>query len=195
MLYTAKTWDKDSPQRGIKCFTKYNKFKDPRRNAKIYKILSHLYDDSEYSIWIDANIELKVPYREMIDLLGDKDIAVLRHPERSCLYQEADVCQQWKKDDYNLIEEQIQRYIKEGFKEKQGLWFCGVIIRRHTGAIKRLNEQWWAEICRGSVRDQISFPYVFKDVVQTIDVPDFRNNKYFVRRGHDYSSKQKEARI
>ena len=35
-----------------------------------------------------------------------------------------------------------------------------MILRRHTDAIRRLNEAWWNEIVRGSRRDQLSFNYV-----------------------------------
>jgi hypothetical protein len=35
-----------------------------------------------------------------------------------------------------------------------------VILRRHTDAIRHLNEAWWNEIVRGSRRDQLSFNYV-----------------------------------
>jgi hypothetical protein len=47
-----------------------------------------------------------------------------------------------------------------------------------------LNEKWWAEICRGSSRDQISFPYVYRDKVNYLDTVDPFDNKYFTRKGH-----------
>ena len=180
MIYTANTWGETNRMKGIKCFTDYDKFKDPRRNAKIYKVLSHLFIETEHSIWIDANVELKVPYRTLIGLLGDKDIAVFKHTDRDNINDEAHVCQQWNKDDYDTIQEQIERY---NYKEK-GLGACFILIRRHTEKIKRLNEQWWAEICRGSVRDQISFPYVFRDNVRYIEIDNMLDNKYFKRYGH-----------
>lgn len=182
MIYTANTWGKDKPAEGIKCFSRYNHFKDSRRNAKIYKVLSHLYIKDEYSIWIDANIELKVSEQELIDLLGEEEIAAFPHPYFDCLFDEANACMAWKKDDPEIIKKQIERY--KNFPKHAGLWACGVLIRKHTERIKRLNEQWWAEICRGSVRDQISFPYVFKDIVKTLEPVDLLNNKYFKRYGH-----------
>ena len=41
-----------------------------------------------------------------------------------------------------------------------GLVEAPVILRRHTAAIRALNEAWWAELVRGSRRDQLSFNYV-----------------------------------
>lgn len=34
---------------------------------------------------------------------------------------------------------------------------------------QRLNEQWWSEICRGSFRDQLSFPYTLGKVSKYIE--------------------------
>jgi len=45
----------------------------------------------------------------------------------------------------------------------------GVLIRKHTDRVKRLNERWWAEICRGSLRDQISFPFVWNGHAAYLD--------------------------
>jgi hypothetical protein len=138
-------------------------FKESRRNAKIHKIMPHLYVDTDISIWLDANISLNITPEEMVKLwLNDgNDIAVCRHFERDCLYQEAEVCKTYKLDDPKVIDEQVARYKKNGYPERNGMPECGVIVRRHTPEINRLNERWWAEICRGSSRDQISFAYCF----------------------------------
>jgi hypothetical protein len=36
----------------------------------------------------------------------------------------------------------------------------GFIIKRNNEKVNRLMEAWWAEICRWSYRDQVSFPVV-----------------------------------
>ena len=180
MIYTAITNQFDIPRNSIKCFTEYNKFKSPVLNAKIYKILSHLFIDDEYSIWIDGNLFLKVEEKELIKLLGDKDIAVFQNPYRDNIYEEADECKRLKLDDNKIIDEQIKRY----GNSVEGLGACYLIIRRNTKEIKRLNEKWWAEICRGSVRDQISFPYVFRDNVKYLPKRNPFDNKFFSRIGH-----------
>jgi hypothetical protein len=43
-----------------------------------------------------------------------------------------------------------------------GLSECCLHLPRHTDAIKEFNEAWWEEICRCSVRDQISFDYIVR---------------------------------
>lgn len=154
----------DSEQDSLLWDTKdcYDKFTEPRRNAKIHKVLPHLFVDTDISIWLDANISLNVSPEELVKLwLGDDDIAVCEHFERTCLYVEAEVCKTCQLDDPKLIDAQMARYKKEGYPENNGMAECGVIIRRHTPEVARCNEKWWAEICAGSSRDQLSFAYSF----------------------------------
>lgn len=149
----SDTWD---------CKKPYDKFKDNRRNSRIQKIMPHLFVDTEYSIYLDGNIRLKVPAQKLIDeYLKDKDIAVIRHIGRDCIYDEAQACINLQKGDPLEIAEQIKKYAKAGWKEHAGLAECGVIIRRHTKKVKGWNEKWWAHYCRYSERDQISFPIAF----------------------------------
>ncbi len=184
MIYTALSGNKDAPRDDIPCFTDYEKFLNPARNAKIAKILPHLFMQTEWSIWVDANIHLKVPAEVLLEKLGDAEIGVFPHPDRKCLYDEAQKCIEWKKDDPATIKNQVERYIQEGFPENSGLAACGVLVRKHTEKINRLNERWWAEICRGSVRDQISFPYVYRDSIKYFEPVNLWDNQYFYRHGH-----------
>lgn len=180
MIYTAITGNKDYPREDVLCFGSYDKFKDPCLNAKIYKVLPHLFLNDEWTVWIDGNLHLKVEERELINLTDGHDIAVFTHPYRPDIYSEAKEIKRLGLDNKDIVNAQIKRY---GDNVK-GLGACYLIIRKNTPEINRLNEKWWAEICRGSRRDQISFPYVFGDVVKYIDYQDPFDNKYFTRKGH-----------
>ena len=182
MIYTAISGERDKIRTDIKCFTDYNKFKDEVMNAKIYKVLPHKYIDSPYSIWVDGNLFLKKNYIDYINLLGDADIAVFENPYRDCLFDEIDECIRLGLDSRSVLEAQRGRY--KGFPRHSGLGNCALIIRRHTEQIKVLNEAWWAEICSGSRRDQISFPIVFNDVVKYLPKVAPFDNEYFIRKGH-----------
>lgn len=185
MIYTAVTNEKDKPRTDVKCFSEYDRFKDPRLNAKIYKILSHQFIDSEWSVWIDGNLKLKVTEKDLIEMTKPYDVGVFRHPWRDCLYEEANECQRLGLDDSNIIEEQIKRYRDAGCPKNSGLGACFLIVRRHTPKVCQFNEEWWAEICRGSVRDQISFPYVFgEDVKYFPRQINIKNNDFFRRKVH-----------
>lgn len=136
-------------------------FADAGRNAKIHKVLAHQYfPDQEYSLYVDGSILLNASPRDLIEsYLGEYDLVVHRHPDRDCLYREAETCVQYGLDSQDLIGAQVERYRREGYPEGNGLCELSVILRRHTDRVAKLNQLWWNEIERGSKRDQISFPY------------------------------------
>lgn len=176
--YTVITGDKDEVRKkeGITYFINaYDKFKDDRRNSRIQKMLPHLYFNSEYSIYLDGNIELLVTPEELIEKhLKDYDIALFKHPTRDCLYDEAITCARLRLDDAETIIEQVKAYEDSGYQKHKGLVECGIIIRRHTQKVKELNECWFAHYCRYSRRDQISFMKCADEVgipIKVIDDP------------------------
>lgn len=156
--------DRPKRLRGWQARALHQGFADPSRNAKIHKILSHVYfPDKLYTLWIDGSvsIEFSFPVHELISrYLGDCDLALFQHYRRTCLYQEAQHCIHARVDDPDTIRRQAQAYTREGYPANAGLSECSVLLRRHTEAIKAFNEAWWDEIQRGSRRDQLSFAYV-----------------------------------
>lgn len=163
--YTAICGSYDHDRSDVLVFRDHqaNKFKEPVLNAKVYKILPHQFVDAPVRIWMDGNIYPRKPAETLVDeLLGDFDIAVFKHPWRSCVYEEYPRARQripqthWK-----LIDAQIEKYKKEGMPLGFGLAECGVILSRASDVTREFFERWWAEISRFSWRDQISFPYVW----------------------------------
>jgi len=134
----------------------------PVRCARKRKILSHKYIDTEYSIWVDSNLELLVnPTKLCQEYLVKTDIAMFGHPHRKNIYEEARECLRPVaiRDKPIIINTQVRRYRKEGF-DLDLLMSTGVLLRRHTEEVKEFNELWWEEVRKGSHRDQLSFPYV-----------------------------------
>ncbi len=154
--------DQDIHSEDWKVLKACDKFKNPVLNAKIHKILAHKYCDTDYIIWVDGNIQLLVDPAELIEQLGDKDLALFNHPGRDDIYDEADACVALKKGDLLEIAEQIKEYAKREYPRHTGLCECGVIVRRNNEKTNALFEKWWAEITRYSERDQLSFPMVIK---------------------------------
>jgi hypothetical protein len=151
-----------SPPWSLEPFTETHP--DPVRTARRCKVLSHkLFPGVEYSLWIDGNVTVlsSSSLTSLIDqYLDGVDLCVFRHPQRSCLFAEAEVCKHKRLDDPVIIDAQVARYRSEGVPENLGLVESCVILRRHTPAIARFNEGWWDEMKNGSRRDQISFNYV-----------------------------------
>jgi len=130
-----------------------------RRNAKIYKILPHLFADSEYSIWIDDNINLPDHPQEMItQCLQKHDLAVFGISCCKTINDQLDKIKKLKKESSKLIDAQVASYREEGCPLDQAAG--GIILRHHTPEIARFNLSWWEQICKWSSRDQLSFPYV-----------------------------------
>jgi len=151
---------------------------DPCRVAKFCKVMAPWYwwIGGDYSVWVDGSITLNegTDFDALVaEHLKDADIAVMRHPHRTCVYQEAEACITRGKDGAQVIEQQVSRYMNDGYPSNYLLSETGVLIRRHTVNVKRFCSMWWDEIVRGSRRDQISFPYVaWKLKIPYVQIPE-----------------------
>lgn len=139
-------------------------YRDPRRLAKFFKVLPHLFFESyDYSFWMDANAIIKKDVVLLVDryLIAEKNqIAFFPHKKRRCVYEEMSECIRWGKDSRDVISRQVCRYKVFGYPENNGLIVGTFIMRRHNHVdVKRLMEKWWEEIDSFSVRDQLSFNY------------------------------------
>jgi hypothetical protein len=131
-----------------------------RLEAKFYKINSHdAIPQADISIWVDGNISPRINIDQVLDILGDNDLVIYRHPQRDCVYSEGQECIKRGLDSPEVIKKQLDRYRSEGYPEHYGLYCGGMIIRRHTKEIQEFNKLWWDEIINNSIRDQISLPY------------------------------------
>ena len=149
---------------------------DPNRSAKFYKMNPQfVLPDYQYTIWFDACLHPNYfDVEALVDsVLGSSEIALFAHPERSCLYQEATVCIEHKRDSVERITTQINRYRALNFPESYGLYAGGFLVRpQHNPRSQALNELWWREIVHGSRRDQLSFPYVARELaIKPIVIP------------------------
>lgn len=181
----------------------YDRFTSGRRNSRIQKILAHQFIDSEYSLWLDANLALKVPAQRLVDeWLKDYDIAVWKHPERDCIYDEAMICAKGQLDDPEVIIEQVKSYEDRGYPKHNGLGEANMVLRRHTKKVERFNNAWWSEYCRHSVRDQLAFMYAADQEgirVNFIDPAARKGNPYvdWARKGDTATviAKQRESYV
>lgn len=162
-LYSANIGDYDQPRQDVFTFTE-DKLNNPRLSSRMYKMLPHKFFDTEWTIWMDGTFW--APHWEELwheVMASGREIAVFAHPERDCVYEEAKEVIRLKLDHPNIVNEQMARYQSAGYPRKNGMAACGFIIRKNTPEVNRLNEAWWAEYCTGSRRDQLSFPFIFRD--------------------------------
>ena len=170
-------------------------FKDSRRQARMVKWLIHKFvPEYEYTLWIDSNVQLRTPVIELIrSYLYKNDIAVFKHKDRNCVYEEAKDCLLQKLDYDDIITEQMANYATEDYPKDNGLTETTVVLRRHTKEIEQFNEALWAELCLHSKRDQLCFDYMvwklglkvenFPGVLQRQDIkPD--TSEHFIKIKH-----------
>lgn len=139
----------------------YTHVNSTRRTARWHKTNpQELFPDYQYTIWIDGTIELLVPPEELVkQYLKYADMAVLNHPDRNCIYDEAEVCKIMKLDDPEIIDKQMARYKTEGYPKKNGLAETKIVLRRNIPETIAFSLAWSKEIKENSLRDQLSFDY------------------------------------
>lgn len=160
-VYTSICGSKDIPIEQkypiIGFIDAFDKFKDPRRNSRIHKIMPHKYIESEFSIYLDGNMKLLIPPEEVIKrYMTGYDMALFAHGCRDCIYDEAMECAKLKLDDPEIIIEQAKYYEDHEYAKHKGLLQGGFIVRRNNARTQAFNEAWWADYCRFSRRDQLS---------------------------------------
>lgn len=137
-------------------------FDNPIIESRKYKILPHLFIDTEYSLYIDANIQLKKSPLEYMNRYWVRgDTLLIPHPDRDCIYREAAACILGDKDLAQRLINQVDIYSKCGCPEHAGLFFGGMIGRRHLEKeVIIFEEEWWQHFQKYSRRDQISLGYL-----------------------------------
>lgn len=124
----------------------------------------------EYDAWLyhDGNIQITSQwvYDRCIELFnGNIEWAGIKHQWRNSAFEEIDwmLKAAWVHD-YEVLP--WYRYLlSQGYtsleQQKQGFLFeTGIIFRRHTGNVKKVNDIWWWSIDEGYVkRDQFSLMY------------------------------------
>ncbi|MCG8326118.1 MAG: DUF616 domain-containing protein [Chitinophagales bacterium] len=139
--------------------------KDPVRSSRYFKLLPHLFlPDYEISIWHDASIQfysydIISRLRQVLD--KKSSLAVLGHPYRNCIYEEAKWCINNNKDAVPFIKKTVSILHKSEYPKHHGLAVCGLIARKHHDpVIIAFSNSWWTFYQQNSRRDQLSFNFI-----------------------------------
>ena len=139
---------------------------DNARRNRFHKLLPHrLFPEYEWSLYLDANIELRSDPIAFLDRYCDLGPAffLFSHPARSTIAEELGACLTKRKDDALLMMRQVSRYLESGFQHAFPLTENNVLLRRHNDpGLAALNEAWWEEVKSNSGRDQLSLPFVLE---------------------------------
>ena len=140
------------------------------------------------SLWVDGNILPMTSPQALVErYLDGCDLALHPHPQRGFLFDEAVAVIDQGKDATATVLAQMLRYAHAGVPATAGVYAGGAILRRHTPAVGELEKTWWAEIARGSYRDQLSLPYALS--THGVEVAEFESDVWlgplFQYRAHD----------
>lgn len=132
---------------------------NPRRTARFVKTHPQLYaHDYEYVVWIDANIIPLGGILPYVTLFRESraDLGVIAHPIRSSWLDEAQECIRIKADDPKLLQMQIDDYKHLNTPHANLIETNILISQPKNPKTTRFFASWWAEICKFSLRDQVS---------------------------------------
>lgn len=121
--------------------------------------------DVEASIWMDASI---TPDPDFIDraesALGDDDWVMVKHPWRSCIYDEANYSAGLARYASMAVSLQTQAawYRSLAHPSGWGLPATGVNVRRHTPEVMEMSHHWWMDCLTWSHQDQVSLPVLMR---------------------------------
>jgi hypothetical protein len=137
---------------------------NPRLAAKWYKMFPHRALPSyRYTLYIDGSIQLSSQESVLIlfSYIGASGLALLRHPDRNNVYDEANFSAQMPKYEGLPLREQVESYRRMGLPPGHGLYAGGILVRdRDVGKNRRFGRCWWRENLRWTYQDQLSLPYV-----------------------------------
>lgn len=134
-----------------------------RAKVRLHEIVRRVAPLCDAYLWIDAAYELHIDPRTLLPALLHADLAVLVHPHRTSIVDEAVAIRKRKDLAFPelsaLLDRQVDRYLGEQYPNRV-LSSTGLIMRRHDLRTARFNEVWWSEIqAHRHTRDQMSFDY------------------------------------
>jgi predicted O-methyltransferase YrrM len=140
-------------------------FADPQRDARRLKTLAHLFLPDEYtvSVWVDGNCQIEhIRADAILELLGNADMALPAHAERTCIFAEGEaLLALGLYDSPARIARQMTAYQIAGLPRDFGLHHTNFLIRRHNApSCIQFCSEWWQQLHSYSKRDQLSFDFV-----------------------------------
>lgn len=138
---------------------------EPIRMARHVKTHPHKYfKDYDVAIWLDANVLVRGNLQKYTsNILKNPDVPLwgIPHPQRDCIYAEAEAVLQASKDNLQRVERQMAKYREEGYPKSNGLIETGfLIVNLKCEKTNKIMSGWWSEIENFSHRDQLSLNYI-----------------------------------
>ena len=159
----------------------------PRLQAKIPKFFGwQMAPNYDYYLWIDANLALTNPdsLKYFFDNCQNYDVVVLKHPGRPNIRQEVRYTRKGlNQQSMYMVGRYTNELLKEQYEVIEGdkdyiddlLVIGGVFMYRNIPEVHKMLKEWWYNVTRYIIQDQISFAYVLKKSGLRVNV---RPDKY-----------------
>lgn len=141
----------------------------PMLRAKFWK--THPYFAAplaDVSVWLDASMRITVDNMaaRCVGALGSDDLSMTPHPARTCIYDEAVVTASLARYGDCDPMGQVAEY-RDAHPQNWGLFASGASVRRHNERVARWGAWWWMENLRHTYQDQLSLPFVTRQLTET----------------------------
>ncbi len=155
-------------------FPPRDKSMTPRLQAKLPKMFGwQMVPKHEYYMWLDGNISLNNPdtLKYFYDQIQGHDIVVIKHHGRPNIRQEVRYTRKGiNQQSIYIVSRYTNELLKEQYKEIQAdkdyvddlLVIGGIFMYRNTPEVQAMFREWWHNVTRYIIQDQISFPYALK---------------------------------
>lgn len=142
-----------------------------------------LLPDYEYSLWLDANIQIRLPdvYERSVALKeNETKAASMWHHQRDCIYDEAVAILCGQRDHERPVFRWVQMLKQHRYPHHNGLFETGVLLRNHRDkTVQKMDSFWWDCISHYSRRDQLSFGFALwkNNLDCTLFLPNGQNTR------------------
>lgn len=175
----------------IRRFDYHNKL--PVRESHYPKMNPHLVlPEYECSLYLDAKVAFREALADRLPELanGPTVLAMIPHPERNCVYQEAMLLTAWGIGEPDLIYQQARYLLSRRFPASSGLYDTAVIFRRHLRPeIIEFSRIWWDFYDAFSSRDQMAVSWALHQAGLKPDV--LLPSSFFVDNLYPHEAKRR----
>ena len=170
--FTSKVWSIVKMSGGIK-------------EARIIKILPHLFLKDDFTIWVDGSFQINCDLNEFVKNNHKGGMSMMLHPWRDCVYEETKACIDQNRADKEDAQRQIDSYRHQGLPRHSGLGATGIVIRNGSKETIKFCDMWWDEMV--TMRDQLSLGYLLWKMPKVVNFFELKywDNEYFIFTHHD----------
>lgn len=123
------------------------------KRQRIMKIQPYLFIDYDVCLWVDGNMRIKKDLNKFYEKFKGSQFVVAPHPDRDCIYDEADAIVRYRKDTKQNMAEQQRLYRDDGYPAHAGLCETNIMIRTNTPEVNELMDMWAEWLRKYSHRD------------------------------------------